>query len=298
MIYPPFLEKGDCIGVMATSCWLEEKDLLAAKAFMRERGYDVFIHPQATARLNQSAGSAQEKVDAFHELIANPDIKMIMGARGGNRAGTMLDGIDFDLVRHNPKILIGYSDMTVLLNAVYKHAGIVTFHGPLFRELPTHQNFDDMIDVVSGEKKDITLHGCQLLQAGEAGGVLLGGNLSLFQTLQGTVYAPDMHGAILFLEDIGDHISRYDRMLAHLRNTGMLQNISALLVGQFTDMGDSKNNPFGFTLEDVIREHMAGLDIPIVMNAPFGHGTDLPTFPVGAPIKLTASEETVTLSFS
>lgn len=298
MMYPPPLKQGDCIGVMATSCCLDEKELFPAKAFMEERGYEVFIHPQATARLNQSAGSAQEKADAFHDLIRNPDIKMIMVARGGNRATTMLDKIDFDLVRHHPKILIGYSDVTALLNSVYKEAGIVTYHGPLFRELPSHPNFDAMLDTVSGKTNKITMSGCRVLQGGETGGVMLGGNLSLFQALQGTPYAPDMHRAILFLEDIGDHISRYDRMFTHLRNTGMLKNIAALLVGQFTDMKDSTDNPFGFTLEDILREHTAGLNIPIIMDAPFGHGDALPTFPVGAPIKLTASEETVKLSFS
>lgn len=262
---------------------------------MEKQGYEVYIHPQATARINQSAGSAEDKVKAFHDLVRNPDIKMIMGSRGGNRAITMIEGLDFDLIKQNTKIMIGYSDITTILNSVYQQTGLITYHGPLFRELPKHKNFTDMIDMVSGQQSTIELPGCTALKTGTAEGTLIGGNLSVFQTLLGTPYLPDTKGAILFLEDIGDHISRYDRMFGHLRNAGILQNISALLVGQFTEVKDNNDNPFGFTLEDIIREHTQGLDIPVIMNAPFGHGKDLPTFPVGAPIKLTASEETVSL---
>lgn len=294
---PPALKPGDTIGVMSMSSWLDEADITKAKAFMEERGYNVMVHPQATARLGQSAGSAQEKVDAFHELIANPDVKMIMSARGGNRAITMLDKIDFDLVKNNPKILIGYSDLTLILNAVHKICGITTCHGPLFRELPAHKNFDDMIAMLSGKKTLFDLPG-RTLGKGEAQGVLVGGNLSVFQTLIGTPYLPDMKGAILFLEDVSDEISRYDRMFGHLRVSGALNQISGLIVGQFTNVKDNDKNPFGFTLEDVIREHTDGLDIPVLMDAPFGHGADLPTFPIGAPVTLKVGETSATLTLS
>ena len=283
---PPALKKGDTIGVISTSCWLEKSDLLSAQDFLKQNGYDAFHHPQALARLNQSAGSAQEKITAFHELFADPDIKMIMGARGGNRAITMLDKIDFDLIRQNPKILIGYSDMTTLLNGVYAKCGLVTFHGPLYRELPTHKNFQDMIDMVSGKTDRIDLPGSELLKPGATEGKLFGGNLSLFQTLIGTDLLPDLDGAILFLEDVADHLSRYDRMFGHLRISGLLHKISGLIVGQFTETKDSEERPFGFTLKDIVEEHTAGLDIPVLFNAPFGHGEDLPTFPVGCRARL------------
>lgn len=291
MTYPPPLQPGDTIGVMATSCWLEEADLIAAQSFFEEMGYKVYIHPQATARLHQAAGTAQEKADAFHDLFSNPDIKAIMGARGGNRAITLMDKIDWNVVKKNPKIFMGYSDMTQLLHAIYKHTGLVTFHGPMFREMPNRKEYDQIMRLLSGEKMRIPLSGVKILQGGEAQGKLFGGNLSVFQTLLGTPNLPDMTGGILILEDIGDHVSRYDRMLAHLKLSGALGQLSALVLGDFTDTKDDEERPFGFTLEDVVREHTAGLDIPIVMNAPFGHGEDLPCFPIGAPVKLTALPE-------
>ncbi len=290
---PAALQKGDMIGVLSTSCWLEETDLTVAQNFLKEEGYQAFHHPQALARLNQSAGSAQEKTDAFHDLFSNPDMKMVMGARGGNRAITMLDKIDFDLIRKNPKILIGYSDMTALLNGLYTKCGLITFHGPLYRELPTHKNSQHMIDMVSGKVENIELPGSEILKAGNAEGKLFGGNLSSFQALIGTELLPDLDGAILFLEDVGDHLSRYDRMFGHLRVSGILGKISGLVTGQFTDVKDSENRPFGFTLKDVIEEHTAGLNIPVLMNAPFGHGEDLPTFPIGCRAQLDGAELTL-----
>ena len=287
---PPALKPADKIGIMATSCWLEEADLLAAQDFLKTKGYEAFHHPQSLARLHQSAGSAKEKVNAFHDLFLNPDINMIMSARGGNRSVTMLDKIDFEIVRCNPKIFIGYSDVTSLLNGIHAKTGLITFHGPLYRELPTHKNYTDLINMISGTKTEIDLPGSIVLKNGVAEGKLLGGNMSVFQTLIGTDLLPDLNGAILFLEDIGDHLSRYDRMLGHLRVSGILNKISGLIIGQFTDVKDSEDRPFGFSLQDIIEEHTAGLDIPVLINAPFGHGEDLPTFPVGCRVKLNGKK--------
>lgn len=285
-LYPPALKKGDIIGVMSTSCWVEEEDVLKAKRFIEEQGYKAFIHPQTTARLNQSAGSAEEKANALNELFANPEIKAIFGSRGGNRANTTLDKIDFNLIRKNPKIIIGYSDITILLNAIYQKTGLVTFHGPLFRELPTHRDYDQMIGVLSGTSDSLDVSECTVLKPGDAEGTLLGGNLSLFQGLLGTSHMPDMKGSILMLEDVGDHLSRYDRMFCHLKNAGILQQLSGLIIGSFTKVKDNEDNPFGFSLEDIILEHTEGLDIPILMNAPFGHGERLCTLPIGAKVSL------------
>lgn len=284
--YPPPLQQGDTIGIMSTSCWVPEEDVLKAKSFIEEAGYKVFIHPQTLSRLNQSAGTAPEKIQAFNELIANPDIKAIFGARGGNRAGTMQTGIDFEQIKQNPKIIIGYSDLTVLINAIHHKTGLITYHGPLFRELPTHPDYDQMMQMLTGENPDVDLSGCKILKDGEANGKILGGNLSAFQSLIGTPYMPDLNGAILILEDVSDHISRYDRMFCHLKNTGALAQISGLIIGDFSNMKDNADNPFGFTLEDIILEHTEGLNIPILMDAPFGHAERLVTLPIGAPAVL------------
>ena len=253
---------------------------------MEEQGYNVFVHPQTLSRHNQVAGTAEEKANALNELFANPDVKAIFSSRGGNRASTMLSGIDFSLIKKNPKILIGYSDLTILLNSIYQQIGLVTYHGPLFRELPKHADYNQMIDVLSGQIEPIDLSGCTALKQGDAEGTLIGGNLSVFQGLLGTKYMPDMNGAILMLEDVADHISRYDRMFCHLKNAGILNQISGLIVGAFTDVKDNEDRPFGFSLEDIILEHMEGIDIPILMDVPFGHADKLITLPIGASASL------------
>ncbi len=284
ILYPPPLHKGDVIGVMATSCHVARETILTATNFMEAEGYKIFVHEQTFNQHHQSAGTAQEKVDALHDLFSNKDVKAIIGARGGNRSSTMLDKLDYDLIRNNPKILIGYSDLTAPCNAITSKTGLVTFHGPLFRELPMHQDYRMMIDVLCGKQTCLNLENCTFIQTSknEIKGKIIGGNLSVLQGLIGTPYQPDFDGAILILEDVADHISRYDRMFCHLRNAGVLQNLSALIIGCFSDMKDSESNPFGFTLRDIIEEHTSGATYPIIMDAPFGHEGILKTLPIGA----------------
>ncbi len=291
----PILKSGDTIGIMSTSCWVPDSELHIAAKFMEERGYKTLIHPQATERLHQSAGSAKDKANALHDLFLNPDIKAIIGARGGNRAITMLEHIDFDIISKNPKIIMGYSDVTILLNAIYAKTGISTFHGPLFRELPKHEHLSQMFDVLSGTARQIPLTGARILKAGKAKGTLIGGNLSMLQTLSGTGFQPDTNGAILFIEDIGDHLSRYDRMLAHLKLSGWLDNISGLIVGNFGCPLDDEDRPFGFSFDDIILEHTAHLDIPIIMDAPFGHKGIFYTFPIGSDVHFSTDQTDINL---
>lgn len=287
---PPALKKGDTIGIMSTSSWVSQADLDKARAFLESKGYKVLLHPQSTNQLNQSAGTAQEKADAFHDLIQDPDIKAIFGARGGNRAMTMLDKLDFNLVAANPKIIMGYSDVTALLNSIHKETGLTTFHGPLFRELPGRDDddIDQMLALLEGKTPAINFSESTIIKEGTAKGRLIGGNLSVLQALSGTPYQPDTDGTILFFEDTGDHLSRYDRMLAHMKLAGWFNKISGVIIGSFTDTEDDPDRPFGFTLEDIIREHLSDLDIPIVMNAPFGHGDKLCTLPIGGEAALKA----------
>lgn len=289
-VKPAALQSGDKVGVISTSCWVEEADLNATADFLALRGYDTFIHPQATKRLHQVAGTTAERTAALHDMFRDDSISAIFSGRGGNRAITMLPQIDFDLIRQNPKICLGYSDLTILLNGIYARTGLVTFHGPVFREMPKRGiYFDQMIALLSGRADHIDLPGATYLRDGQAEGTLIGGNLSLFQTLLGTPYLPALEGAILFLEDVGDHISRYDRMLGHLRAAGVFSRIAGLVIGDFTNTKDDEERPFGFTLEDCVREHTADYRFPVMMNAPFGHGDRLPTFPVGCRVRMDGS---------
>lgn len=297
-MHVPALKKGDKIGVMAPSSYVEKKNVLKGKAYLESLGFEVYLHPQYEARYNQSAGTHEEKLEALHDLYADKSIKAIIAAGGGNRALHLLDKINYDLIRENPKILMGFSDVTALLNAVHAKTGQVTFHGPVLTWIPPLKNhFDFTLDILSGGTPDYPMKQCRILREGIAKGPLVGGNLSLFHYMTGGEYAPAPDGAILFLEDLREEINKIDRMFLHLRRTGYLEKISGLICGGFTDLGDN-GRPYGFTLEDLILEHTESYDFPIVMDAPFGHGDQLYTFPVGGKASLTAQNDAVSLKLS
>ncbi len=292
-IRPPALKTGDTIGVMAPSSRVEKAIVKKAVALLKEAGYEVYVHPQTWTKDRQSAGTPEAKARALHDLYRRKDIRAIFCARGGNRAMTMLEHLDFSLIGRNPKILLGFSDVTALLNAIHKETGQITFHGPVLHTLGQEKlprsHLKQCFGLLAGENRDIPLNRATVLQPGKASGKLVGGNLSLLCSLAGTPWQPDTKGAILFIEDCHEEISRIDRMLQHLRHTGMLSEAAAVIFGEFKGLGDTSKVPFGRSLKDVIGEAVAGYKTPVVMNAPFGHGNDLYTFPVGAKARLTAA---------
>lgn len=301
IVKPRALRKGDTIGIMAPSSRVDKAALAKSVAALEARGYEVYVHPQTFAADGQSAGTARQKASAFHDLVKNPGIRAIFAARGGNRAGYMLEHLDFRLIARNPKIVMGYSDITALLCGINKKTGLVGFHGPMSHMIgqgKPKEQLEQCFNLLSGKKADMPLPRAKTIHAGKASGRLIGGNLSLVCSLMGTPWQPDFDGAILFLEDVGDEISRIDRMLLHLRNAGILHKISGLVLGGFTEMKDSGKRPFGFTLPGIVRGLTFDLDIPVVMNAPFGHGKDLYTLPIGAKATLSVTRNRTSLKLA
>ena len=288
------LKPGHKIGVMAPSSFVEREDIEKSSAALEESGYKIFIHPQTYARDNQSAGSAQEKLDALHALYADDSIDAIWAAGGGNRALYLLDDLDYDLIAKNPKPLIGFSDVTALLNAVYAHTGIAGWHAQVFKHLHDFKQLDETLAALSGEKSGIPLDQSEIIQPGKAEGALIGGCLSLFHYLPGTNDCPNLQGAILLLEDCGDELSRFDRMFAHMKRMGVFEQIGALILGEFHDVKDGAR-PFGFSLKDVALEALDGRDIPLLINAPFGHGQNLLPFAIGEAVTLDTEDKNLLL---
>lgn len=300
IIKPHALKKGDKIGVFSPSSYVEEDEIHAAKNIIEQRGYEVYLHPQYKERHNQSAGTHEQKIEALHDLIADPSIKAIIAAGGGNRALHILDMIDYDLIAQNPKIISGFSDVTALLNAITAKTGLITFHGPVFSHYG-HKDAAEALDynlaLMSGETCPYKLQNAKILREGEATGPPFGGNLSIFHLMPNTAYAPPKEGAIIFLEDIREEINKVDRMLLQLRRTGVLKRASGLICGGFTKLGDN-GRPYGFTLEDLLLEHTEGLDIPVITDAPFGHFYGNYTLPVGAQAHLSAQDHKASLNFT
>lgn len=297
-IKPQALKKGDRIGIMSPSSVIKKRELEPGLAILRERGFEVYVHPQTYAAQRSSAGSEAEKAAALKDLFTDRDIRAIFAAGGGNHALFLLPELDYKMVRRNPKIVMGFSDNTALLNAFNSRAGLTTFHGPVVKWIPRTEDLDHCFSLLAGKKMSYPMDDAEIVRKGSAEGPLIGGNLTLMNYLSGTKYMPKMDGAILFIEDINEEYSNLDRQFWRLRTAGVLDKISGLVVGQITNPKDTGKRPYGLSVAEIIERNIQGLDIPVVMNAPFGHVDRFYTMPVGSPAKLNAKGSKVTLALS
>lgn len=300
LIKPPALRKGDTIGIVAPSSSIEADKLDAGVAVLRDYGFNVQIHPQTLARERQSAGSPREKAAALHEMFLSPDVKAVIGARGGNQVAMALGSIDFSILRANPKIYMGFSDSTALQAALWAKAGLTSVHGPFVKGLPALNPacLDYAFGLLAGKTPAYPLGDALAIHEGTATGWVFGGTLSLLTTLAGTGYLPDLTGAILFIEDINEELSRIDRSLWQLRQVIPFESLGGLVFGKFIAPLDT-GRAYGATVEEIIRERTEGLDIPIIIEAPFSHDeSEFYAFPLGVQARLQANFDSSTLTFT
>lgn len=309
VVRPPKLIPGNRIALLAPAGPLLEKDdLTRAEALCRALGYEPALGKSAYARHGYLAGTDHERLADLNSALADPSIDAIWCIRGGYGSIRLLDAVDYRAMAQRPKALIGFSDITALLNAVTRLTGVVTFHGPVARaSMPAFSrlHFERVLagegapgrlgripappDVlVPQENRIVTLCG------GVAEGPLQGGNLTLLQCLIGTPYFPELAGAILFLEDVGEDLYRIDRMLAHLRLIGALRRLSGVLIGRFTSLTRSGGDgALGF--DEVLANYFEPLGIPVAYGFPVGHTDAQWTLPLGVQARLDADAGEVEL---
>ncbi|MBT4054442.1 MAG: LD-carboxypeptidase, partial [Candidatus Marinimicrobia bacterium] len=230
------------------------------------------------------------------------DIDAIICARGGYGANRVLPLLDYDLIQANPKIFMGFSDITAFLISITQKTGLVTFHGPMltnFKKGMVNYNFDLMENILSGsEYKAIQspseLPAC-ILKSGRTKGPLWGGNMCLLINRLGTQDQLNTDGAILFIEDIDEYLYAFDRMLVHMKNAGMFKNIKGLIIGELVDMKDY-DNPFGKSTDEIVMNVCGDLDFPIISNFPCGHGIYQATLPISIPVQLNANSNSPSLT--
>lgn len=303
---PPALQKGDCIGIVAPARRVARARLDELAAPVAAAGYRVKIVDGALNSHCQWAGTDEERAATLHAAFADPQIKAIICARGGYGSYRILPHLDFDLIAANPKIFIGYSDITALLLAIEKRTGLVCFHGPMLVSFAGQDMADAnlatllmSISAATAQEYDMAADGASVLQHGVAEGRLVGGNLELISRLMGTPDAPDFDHAILFIEDIDEELYRLDRALNQLFRAGKLDKIRGLIAGEFVDIHDTVGEGgFGMDAGQVIAQYVPDTHVPVVLNAPCGHGARLLTFPVGIQAKLEAGDNAARLSFS
>lgn len=292
MILKPLrLTPGDTIAVIAPAGPVIPSEILPAKERLEALGFHVVLGNSLYENRSYLAGSDQARLKDLLDAFRDTTVKAILCARGGYGALRLLPEIDLDLIRANPKILVGYSDITALLLCLSGRTGLVSFHGPMARDLLKNQgnNLQYLLGLLSGTSPNgDQMRGVRVLKPGKCRGRLVGGNLSLLCHMAGTPYMPKWRQCVLFLEDKGEASYRIDRMLTHLRLSGFLKGIAGLAAGEFAECGEP------LQIDELLLDAVGDLDIPVVSGFPFGHGEENLTLPLGMPAVLDTDRLTLT----
>jgi muramoyltetrapeptide carboxypeptidase len=299
-VFPPPLKPGGTIGVVSPGRWPRPEIVAKGNALLEDRGYTVVVHAQNYLQDGQLAGSDAARAEAIMDMFADRTIDAVICSRGGTGSIRLLDKLDYKQIKRNPKPLIGFSDITFLLQAMSRRAGIVTYHGPVLWNFTladgAQRSADDMIAVVSG-KKNVRLRypDIECVRPGRAEGMLTGGNITMLQRLIGTPYDWSGRDAILFIEDTDEVIYKLAEKLQHMKLAGKFEGVSAVIVGEMVDLADGETGfarktekPYGKSLREILLDVLPPA-VPLCFNFPCGHGKYITTLPVGAPVKLTLS---------
>lgn len=302
LVRPPRLTRGSRVALVAPAGpLLERDDLTRAEALCRALDYEPVVGSNAGNKYGYLAGTDDQRLTDLNAALNDAAIDGVWCLRGGYGATRIIDRVDFEALARRPKPLIGYSDITALLNAAVRLANVVSFHGPVARaSMPAFSRWHfervlacpepagrlgriaDRADVLVPQENRIVT-----LRSGIAEGPLAGGNLSLLQCLIGTPWAPDLKGAILFVEDVGEDLYRVDRILAHLRAVGALAGLAGVLVGRFTELKrQTGDGALGF--DEVLSSYLLPLGVPVAYGFPVGHIQDQWTLPLGVRARLDA----------
>jgi len=298
MISPPFLKKGDTIGLVAPARRISEQELAKAVGIIESRGYKVLKGKYLFASENQFAGTDEERTADFQQMIENPEVKAVFAVRGGYGSVRIVDKMEFRPLLKNPKWLAGYSDFTIFHNQLI-NLGLQSLHAtmPLNFAGNTPEALDSLFDVLEGKKPQYCFAAQHLNRNGEAHGILMGGNLSVLYSLMGSCSFPDTAGKILFLEDLDEYLYHIDRMMMALKRAGVLENLAGLIVGGMTEMNNN-TIPFGKTAEEIMRESVEEYDFPVAFGFPAGHQPDNRALIMGAEVCLKVGETGSILDFN
>ena len=297
MIKPKCLQKNSTIGIISPSYWLDKKVLLSTSKYFTDLGYQLEFGRSNNLKWGPFAGKPQERADDIHRMFENSNIDAIVCARGGYGANRVLPLLDYELIKGNPKIFIGYSDITAFLTSITQKTEIVTFHGPMlttYRDSWVEYNYSLTQRVLSGEKyiKIYSPEGLEtkILKHGDATGPLWGGNMCLLLNRLGTKEKLDTKEKILFLEDIDEYLYSFERMLVQMSEAGMFDKIKGLIFGELKDMKDQEVS-FERTTDQIILDICGDLDIPILSNFPCGHGKFQATLPISIDAEITTKSK-------
>jgi muramoyltetrapeptide carboxypeptidase len=304
LLKPARLRPGDTIGLITPATHVADPaDLLLAERTVQHFGLTPKMGAHVRKRLGYLGGTVEDRLADLHAMFADPGVQGIFCIRGGYGTPQLLDGIDYDLIGRNPKVLLGYSDITALHLAIHKRTGLITFHGPV-----TLSRFSDYTQkhlraalfeakpagVLANPPETNTLrpaHLARTVRGGRAKGRLIGGNLSLIAATMGTPFEIDTRDKIFFIEDVGEEPYSLDRMLTQLRLAGKLQAAAAVVFGECNSCSPRDYRPaFDSTLSvgEVVDSILGQLNVPVLAGLTIGHTADQLTLPVGVMAELDA----------
>jgi len=296
---PPLLKKGDRIGLAAPARKISRKELDASIKIIENKAYQVVFDETLFASENQFAGSDKLRADYLQGMLDDESIKAIFFARGGYGSVRIIDRLDFTKFKKNPKWIVGYSDATVFHSHINRNLGIQTLHAsmPINFSGNTPIALFTLFDTMTGEPLKYEMPQHALNKAGNAEGVLIGGNLSVLYSMLGSVSFPETAGKILFLEDLDEYLYHIDRMMQGLKRAGKLNNLAAIVVGGMTEMNDN-TIPFGKTAEEIIRETVEEFSYPVFFGFPAGHIADNRALIMGGSLSIESGESNAVFEFN
>jgi muramoyltetrapeptide carboxypeptidase len=296
---PPYLQPGDTIGmVCAAGFMLPEKmqtciDTLPGWGYVVKKGRTLSSNSS-----NYFSGTDKERLTDFQAMLDDDTVKAILCARGGYGVGRIIDQVDFEKFKKNPKWIIGFSDITILHGHIHRNYKTATLHAPMAGAFNdggyNNQYVLSLKNVLEGKKIRYETPAHALNRRGEGVGELIGGNLSLLAHLTGTASDYKYKGRILFLEDVGEYLYNIDRMLYQMKRSGKLDKLAGVIVGRFTDTKDTER-PFGKTALEIIYDVFKEYDYPVCYDFPVSHEKENLALKIGVGYKLKVGKAKVTL---
>ncbi|MFQ5601652.1 MAG: LD-carboxypeptidase [bacterium] len=293
--FPQKLHAGDVIGIISPGSPMLKERLKKGIAYLENQGYEVRVGEHVHDEYGYLAGTDTARAEDINRMFADEEVRAIFCSRGGYGTPRLLNLVDYEIIENNPKIFVGYSDITALQLAFFARTRLVTFSGPMAAvemakgmDAFTEKHFWRMLtEIRNGARLTEPSEAWKCLKPGQAKGPLLGGCLSLICALLGTPYFPDFQDAILFIEDIGEQPYQIDRHLHHLKMAGVLNRLRGMVVGQFEDCAPDPDSP-SLTIEQVLDDVTRDLNFPVLSGLPYGHIDVKYTLPLGVQVALDA----------
>ncbi len=299
-IAPPFLEKGDTIAIISSARKISKQELEPSISIIEKEGYRVLLGENIFKEDHQYSGNDLQRISDLHDAFQNTEVKAILFARGGYGSVRLLELVDLEIIKSNPKWIIGYSDVTVFHSYFHEQIGIQTIHGSMPINFGAYQQDDlpiqSLFNALEGKKLHYEIESSADNKLGGTEGIIVGGNLSIIYSLRGTLADVKTDNKILFIEDLDEYLYHIDRMMMNLKIGRKLDRLKALVVGGMSDMNDN-TIPFGKTAKEIILDAVKDFDYPVLFDFPAGHIKQNYALRLGSFVRIEINTEKAYLDF-